>query len=177
MPHPTPRPLNPLAALALTAAALTAPALTAPALTAVALIAPAAASAAPAAPPAPDAIQTATVQITVTNIATATGQIRLAICPRTTFLHAHCPYQAQTQAQKGAVTLTVQNIPPGTYAAQAFHDVNGNNRLDRTLLGLPAEPMGFSNNAPLHFGPPSFAAAAFTVTAPLTRLTFALRAY
>ena len=42
------------------------------------------------------------------------------------------------------LSAIVPNVPPGTYAAQAFHDEDDNGKLDRTLLGLPKEAMGFS---------------------------------
>ncbi len=121
--------------------------------------------------------QATTVQITVTNIHNNHGQVLVALCPRADFLRPHCAWQGHTQAQPGAVTLTIPDVPPGTYAAEAFHDENNNGRLDRTLLGLPQEAMGFSNNAPLILGPPSFAAAAFPVSGDVTPISFALRYY
>ena len=119
----------------------------------------------------------ATVQVTVTKIRNNQGQILVALCTRADFLHPHCAWHGHTQAQPGAVTITIPNVPPGTYAAQAFHDENSNGRLDRTLLGLPREAMGFSNNAPLRLGPPSFATAAFPVSGDVTPISFALRYY
>ncbi len=119
----------------------------------------------------------ATVQITVTNVRNNQGQILVALCTRADFLHPHCGWHGHTPARPGAVTLSIPNVPPGTYAAQAFHDENNNGHLDRTLLGLPQEAMGFSNNAPLRLGPPSFATAAFPVSGEVTPISFALRYY
>ena len=34
--------------------------------------------------------------------------------------------------------------------------MNGNQELDRNLIGIPTEPFGFSRNARGSFGPPSF---------------------
>ncbi len=45
---------------------------------------------------------------------------------------------------------------PGTYAVAIYHDENNNHHLDRTLLGLPAEGYGFSNNIKPLLGLPSF---------------------
>ena len=64
-------------------------------------------------------------------------------------------------ALKGAVVFS--NIDPGRYAAIAFHDENGNGKLDRNFLGLPTEPYGFSNNAQGFLGPPTFGAAAINL--------------
>jgi uncharacterized protein (DUF2141 family) len=57
-------------------------------------------------------------------------------------------------AMKSAVVFS--NLEPGRYAAVAFHDENGNGKLDRNLLGIPAEPYGFSNNVNGFLSPPSF---------------------
>ena len=59
----------------------------------------------------------------------------------------------------------VDNVPPGTYAVQAFHDANANLDLDRTFIGFPKEGVGFSNDAPMRFGPPTFDDAAINVAA------------
>ncbi len=52
---------------------------------------------------------------------------------------------------------------PGSYAVAVYHDQNNNHHFDRTLIGLPAEGYGFSNNPAVVFRPPSFGAARFQV--------------
>lgn len=52
-------------------------------------------------------------------------------------------------------------IAPGTYAISAFHDENGNGKLDTNFMGIPREGVGASNGAKGHFGPPKFDRAAF----------------
>lgn len=64
-------------------------------------------------------------------------------------------------ALKSAVVFS--NLGPGRYAAVAFHDENGNGKLDKNFLGVPTEPYGFSKNAQGIFGPPTFDAAAMTL--------------
>jgi uncharacterized protein (DUF2141 family) len=56
-----------------------------------------------------------------------------------------------------------ENIPPGTYAIKAFHDENGNQRLDTNFLGIPRERYAFSNNARGLFGPPAYEKAMFVL--------------
>lgn len=53
-------------------------------------------------------------------------------------------------------------VPPtsGVFAIRVYHDENENGQLDRTPLGVPEEPVGFSNNARSRFGPPTFRDAA-----------------
>ena len=60
-----------------------------------------------------------------------------------------------------ATTLT--GITPGTYAIAVFHDENSNGRLD-TMLGIPREGFGFSNNPPLRPRAPRFSECSFTVS-------------
>jgi uncharacterized protein (DUF2141 family) len=64
-------------------------------------------------------------------------------------------------ALKSAVVFS--NVQPGRYAAIAFHDENGNGKLDKNFLGVPTEPYGFSNNVQGFLGPPTFDAAAMAL--------------
>lgn len=59
-------------------------------------------------------------------------------------------------------------MPAGTYAVSVIYDEDGNGELNTGLLGIPTEPVGFSNNAAGLFGPPDFAEAAIVLTAPRT---------
>jgi uncharacterized protein (DUF2141 family) len=54
-------------------------------------------------------------------------------------------------------------LPPGKYAVTAYHDENGNGRLDFDPTGQPAEGYGVSNDARNPAAPPEFAKAAFEV--------------
>ena len=40
----------------------------------------------------------------------------------------------------------IENLQPGEYAAFAFHDGNGNDKVDANLVGVPIEGFGFSND-------------------------------
>lgn len=62
-------------------------------------------------------------------------------------------------------------IAPGTYAVAIYHDENGNDEFDRSLLGIPREGFAFSKGAQALLGPPSFDDAAFTVEAGGTAVT------
>jgi len=59
--------------------------------------------------------------------------------------------------------LVFENLPPGRYALAIYHDENGNGKFDRNWVGLPAEGLGFSNDAWINLGPPSFDDAAIEV--------------
>ena len=60
------------------------------------------------------------------------------------------------------VELDFGRVPEGRYAIALIHDENGNGKMDKRLI-LPREGFGFSRNAPLRLGPPSFEAASFAV--------------
>jgi uncharacterized protein (DUF2141 family) len=67
------------------------------------------------------------------------------------------------QPRNGTAVWIVETLDPGRYAIAAYHDLNGNGRLDRSALGVPSEPYGFSNDARRTFRPPGFDKAAFPV--------------
>jgi uncharacterized protein (DUF2141 family) len=60
-------------------------------------------------------------------------------------------------ATEGTLTMRFENLVPGEYAVQLFHDENDNGEMDSNLFGIPLEGFGFSNDARASFGPPKFA--------------------
>lgn len=116
----------------------------------------------------------ATVEITVTDIREAKGTIRMSLCPEAQFLK-DCPYSGSAPAKVPQATVVIQNVPPGVYAAQGFHDVNDSHEVERTLLGVPEEGVAFSRNPSYFFAPPEFKDTAFTVGPQGTRITVRLR--
>ena len=116
----------------------------------------------------------ATLEVVVTGVRNGEGDVRVAVCAQADFLKESCPYVAHVAARAGEVSLRLE-VPPGVWAAQAFHDENRNGIIDRNLFGIPKEGLGFSNDAPFRFGPPSFADAAFQLAAPGGRIRLSLR--
>lgn len=58
----------------------------------------------------------------------------------------------------------------GRYGFAFMHDENDNERMDTNFIGLPEEGFGFSNDAPVSFGPPSFDAVRFRHDGDVTQL-------
>lgn len=56
--------------------------------------------------------------------------------------------------------INVKNLIEGDYAIAIYHDENENDNFDR-LFSLPLESYGFSNNARVFLGPPSFKESSF----------------
>ncbi len=69
------------------------------------------------------------------------------------------------KAKIGDSRITFNDVDPGEYALRFYHDENDNGELETNLLGLPTEGYGFSNDAKPNFGPVSYQAIKFTVTA------------
>jgi uncharacterized protein (DUF2141 family) len=67
------------------------------------------------------------------------------------------------------------NMPSGSYGFAFLHDENDNEAMDTNILGLPEEGFGFSNDAPVSFGPPDFAAVRFRHAGEVTTLVVQAR--
>jgi len=102
--------------------------------------------------------------VTVENIRSARGDVRLSVYASA----AEWPDRSardhdQSQpAREGSVVFRFE-LPPGTYAANGFHDENGNGKFDTNFLGVPEEGYAFSNNVRPFLSAPSFEAASFTL--------------
>ncbi|WP_332676719.1 DUF2141 domain-containing protein [Brevundimonas sp.] len=64
----------------------------------------------------------------------------------------------------GPVVARFGNLPAGDYAVKAFHDIDGDGRMNKNPFGMPVEPYAFSNNAVGNMGPARWAAARFPVS-------------
>ena len=67
---------------------------------------------------------------------------------------------AETMDQPIEVQMT---LPPGAYAFQVYHDMDGNGKMKTNFIGIPKEPTGVSNGAKGRFGPPKFKDAAVDI--------------
>ncbi len=75
------------------------------------------------------------------------------------------------QIQRSGNDLTavckIGNLPPGEYCAFAFHDGNSNGKVDSNFVGMPVEPIGFSNGVRPQLLPipttPTWKSCAFSV--------------
>lgn len=74
-----------------------------------------------------------------------------------------------------ATTIRFAGVQPGTYAVALLHDENGNGKVDRAFGLIPREGFGFSRDAKVRMGPPSFTDAAFSVVAQPVHQTIRMR--
>jgi uncharacterized protein (DUF2141 family) len=97
------------------------------------------------------------LQVSVSGMRSASGNVTITIYPDEPKHFLNGAYKLARQSV--AVTLPATHAcfaftSAGYYAVALFHDENGNGHFDTTMLGIPAEGYGFSNNPTLRLGPP-----------------------
>ena len=105
----------------------------------------------------------ASVTLVIENVLSDGGTIIGGLHTADTFMKGEGVINDMAPAKAGEVTLTFENIEPGTYAIMVMHDANDNKRMDMDTNGRPTESYGTSGEMNL-FGPPSFDMAKFEVT-------------
>ena len=94
----------------------------------------------------------------------ATGAIMVALYDEATYGGGQPVRAARIDVAAGEHSVSFEGLPAGDYGVKAFHDVNGNGRMDTNPFGMPTEPFAFSNNARGNMGPASWDRARFTVS-------------
>ena len=103
-----------------------------------------------------------TITVTLENVLNNQGDILAALHTAETFMTDVELDSFKTEARKGAITFTFDNVAPGSYAVAVLHDLNGNQRMDYEPNGMPKEPYGMSGND-MSMGPPTFERVKFEV--------------
>jgi uncharacterized protein (DUF2141 family) len=109
----------------------------------------------------------ADLTIRVENVLPAGGVLRLGLYDAALYPDDDSKpiASADVPAIGGETVVTLHGIAPGVYAIQTFQDVNANNKMDTTWMGLPLEPFGFSQDAKPFLSKPAFDDVKFTLTA------------
>lgn len=104
------------------------------------------------------------VIVEIAGLRDSRGAVRLCMTSRADSFPVCAPGSktASVPARKGTVRYEFPEVPDGDYALAAFHDANGNGKLDRSL-GIPREGFAFSQNPPLRPRAPTFKETRFTV--------------
>ena len=111
--------------------------------------------------------------VTIQDVRGALGKVRVSL------------YREAATFRKEDRAVTVISIPagdgqavfdglaPGRYALMAYHDENGDGKLNLRFGMFPSEGYGLSNN-PKIIGPPKFDDSAFDLAGPQTSITVGL---
>ena len=133
----------------------------------------AAAAAAAAETPAPPASTSATLVVEVEGLKDEKGKLHASLYaseegfptkPEKALRHVDVPIVA------GRARVVFEGLTPGGYAVAAYHDENGDGKLDTGFLGIPTEGLASSNDAKGFMGPPSFEKARVEIGPGQTRI-------
>lgn len=97
------------------------------------------------------------LKIQISNVRKAGGTLRVGVYkPGEKFKTAR-PFANRQIDIDGPGDRHVEfELAPGTYAVAVYHDLNGNNQIDKFFFGYPREPFGLSNNFRPVFAAPEF---------------------
>lgn len=120
-------------------------------------------------------VQAADLSVRVDNVQAEGGRVMLAVYDKAGDFLKHPVREQDAPAASGSATLVLKDLAPGEYGIAVYHDTNANGKLDTNPMGIPIEPIAFSNNALGHMGPPSYELVKFTVPADGTAIEVKLR--
>ncbi|MBB3698117.1 DUF2141 domain-containing protein [Flammeovirga yaeyamensis] len=123
-------------------------------------------------------IPTDDVTITISGLESSKGKVEIGIYnSSSTFPKSNEFYKGYSISPNGSeITISVNDLPEGTYAIAVWHDENEDKKLNTNWVGKPSEKYGFSNNVFGVFSPPNFDEASFNVEKnKLTELNIKLK--
>ena len=106
----------------------------------------------------------ADLTVQVTGLEEASGTIYVALFDEAGWSTNSAVGTARIDVTDAAPSAQFDGLAPGTYGVKLFQDLNGDGELALGNFGIPSEPYGFSNDAPVRFGPPRFSDAGFERT-------------
>ena len=127
--------------------------------------------------------QEARVRLLAEGLVSGNGAVRLEVLDVEESWNTE-PVRELRLPIRGLTAEGLVKLPAGSYGFRLYHDVNDNGELDRNTLGIPLEPIGFSNGYVPSFGPPRLEDYRITVgggeqeiVVPLATSTFAQRKF
>ena len=115
------------------------------------------------------AVDAGKLVIQITGVRSSDGFVRVAVYDaRDQFPGGRTVAGLDARAHQGTTVVDLGDLPAGQYAFAFYHDEDGDGQFGRNFVGLPTEGFGFSNDALVVLGPPSFDDAAFAVAGEVT---------
>jgi uncharacterized protein (DUF2141 family) len=84
-------------------------------------------------------------------------------------------YIKSITVDQSEINLEIKDLKYGDYAIAVLHDINLNEKADKSIIGIPTEPFGFSNYPKITFGVPDFEEVSFTFNKPTKRLLIEMK--
>jgi uncharacterized protein (DUF2141 family) len=111
--------------------------------------------------------------VRIDGLRSSSGQVMVAIFSRDLNFPDgdYADEWVKQPARAGGVTVEFGGLPPGRYAVGAFHDENGDGKLDTNFIGWPNEGYALSNDMRLSFYRPRFGESAFAIRSGEQRIT------
>jgi len=122
--------------------------------------------------------QSATVTMTINNLQKKNGTLYIA------WYNSAATYDSGTNHKygklvqvngKSTAAVTFTGVRYGKYAIAVFLDENKNGELDRSLLGIPKEKYGSSNNVFPAMRRSTFQEASISISSPVTSVNINLK--
>ena len=83
--------------------------------------------------------------VEITNVTSEEGQIILAIYNSSENYDKRIAFQEVKLKPEIDTVIFETNVPDGQYLVMLVHDINNNEKLDTSFIGMPKEPVGLSN--------------------------------
>lgn len=105
------------------------------------------------------------LKIIVKNIKKSKGSLSVKVWDEEKYMRTNPVKELKIKpGSKSILTVDIKDLPKGEYGISLHLDINGDNKMNRSLVMKPTEPIGFSNNAEANFGPPSYDEIKFSLT-------------
>jgi uncharacterized protein (DUF2141 family) len=107
---------------------------------------------------APAFSQNGTIVLTVEGLTPEKGgNLSAGVFERSLFPQVGKQLVGKDTAVSGkTMRIVFRNVPAGAYALVAFQDADADGKLRTNMVGFPKDPIGFSRDAKIRFGPPAF---------------------
>lgn len=123
------------------------------------------------------AITHADLKIKIEGIKKKGGILHICLASDSSSFLKDCMLSESVKIEaQSTIEITLAKLAVGKYAISVFHDLNQNKILDKkSVLPIPKEPFGFSNNPRLFFGPPGYEECSFIFDRPNQEIIIRLR--
>lgn len=117
----------------------------------------------------------ATVTVDLAGVRAGKGDLYVTLQTQDQFMKPTGSHnQVVAKPAAGSRTVTFADVAPGTYAASAWHDLNGNKTLDVNAAGAPTDGWAMLNAETLR-AKPTFGQVSFPVTAAARNVKLDMR--